>query len=987
MDDKEKTNSCHIAELDELRKQNKQLHNFIDNSKDVLYRMSLPDGKYEFVNPASLEIFGYSPEEFYKTSLLIKKIIHPDWHDYFQKQWQMLLNGDIPLSYEYQIIHKSGEIKWVYQRNALVCDPNGKPIAIEGIVTDITERKKVEEALRVSESRLLEAQQMAHLGYWYWDVKTGNVEWSEEVYKIFHLDPSNFTPQIDSILAMSPWPEDHERDKELIQKAIDNREKGSYEQKFFFPDGNIGYYFSTFQGIYNDYGDLVAIKGTVQDITKRKRTEEAMEKRIIALTRPLDDTQTIFFEDLFNLNDIQRLQDEFSSATCVASIITHPDGTPITKPSNFCRLCIDIIRQTDKGRRNCYKSDAVLGRYNPDGPIIQHCMSGGLWDAGAAISVGGKHIANWLIGQVRNESQTEEKMRKYAREIGADEDSVIEAFREVPAMSREQFGLVAQALFTLANQLSTSAYQNVQQARFIIEHKQIVKALSESEARFRDLVEMLPEAVFETDSNLDLTFANQRAFELFGYSKEDMERGLNGLNMLVPEERGRARENMMKRFKREDSGTVEYNALKKDGTVFPILFHANIFSKGNEVLGFRGIIVDITDRKRVEKEKNRLEEQYRQVQKVESIGRLAGGVAHDLNNLLTPILGYGEMLLSDLSSDEVRKEPVEEILRAGLRAKDLVSQLLAFSRKQTLEYKTLDMNKIIKGIEKLLRRTIREDIEIAIIPAHKPQTIRADLGQIEQVIMNLAVNAQDAMPGGGKLTIETAQVKLDDNYIEDHFGTEAGDYVMLAISDTGCGMDEEIRKQIFEPFFSTKGEYGTGLGLATVYGIVKQHGGNIFVYSELDKGTTFKVYLPISEKDTPDRITRKEPAGILHGSETILLAEDNEHVRRLTGTILRRHGYTVLEAEDGAKALEILDAHSGSVNMLLTDVVMPEMNGGELYAQAVKLEPELKVLYMSGYTDNVIAHHGILDEGIQFIQKPFSIQALTAKIREVLDNK
>ena len=637
--------------------------------------------------------------------------------------------------------------------------PEREPIAIEGIVTDITERKKVEEALRVSESRLLEAQQMAHLGYWYFDIKTGDVEWSDEVYNIFHLNPEEFTPQIDSILALSPWPEDHERDKEIIQRSIESHEQGSYEQKFLLPDGSRGYYFSTFQGIYDHDGDLIAIKGTVQDITERKRTEEALRESKIRYSKTLDsmmegcqiigyDWRYIYLNDTVAIHG-RKKKEEMLGRTMME---VYP-GIEQTK-------IFDVLRQCMEER----KPDRVDNEFiYPDG-------------------------------------------------------------------SKQWFDLSIQptpeGLFVLSIDIT--------------ERKEVEEALRNSEARFRDLVEMLPEAVFETDSNLDLTFANQRAFELFGYSKEDLERGLNGLEMLAPEERGRARENMMKRIKRENSGTVEYMALKKDGTVFPILFHANIFSKGNEVLGFRGIIVDITDRKRVEKEKDHLEEQYRQAQKVESIGRLAGGVAHDLNNLLTPILGYGEMLLSDLGSDEVRKEPVGEILRAGLRAKDLVSQLLAFSRKQTLEYKTLDMNKIVRGIEKLLRRTIREDIEIAIIPAHKPQTIRADLGQIEQVIMNLAVNAQDAMPGGGKLTIETAQVKLDDNYIEDHFGTEAGDYVMLAISDTGCGMDEEIRKQIFEPFFSTKGEYGTGLGLATVYGIVKQHGGNIFVYSELNKEQRLK---------------------------------------------------------------------------------------------------------------------------------------------------
>ena len=905
MDDNKKTKTRLITELEELRNQNTQLRNFIDNSKDVLYRMSLPDGKYDYINPAAKDVLGYSPEEFYSNPLLIKKIIHPEWHNYFEQQRSLLLAGYMPPVYEYEIIHKSGEIRWMNQRNVLVFDDRGKPVAIEGIVTDITEFKKTEESLRISESRLLEAQKMAHLGHWYWDIKTGDVEWSDEVYNIFQLDPAEFTPQIDSIQAMSPWPEEHQRDKELIQRAIESHEQGSYEQKFLYPDGNIGYYFSTFQGIYDDDGNLYAITGTVQNITDRKRAEEALRE-----------SQKRFSETLDSMMEgCQIIGYDWRYIYVNNAVALHGHTTKEALIGKTMMEVFPGIEQTE-----------LFG-------ILRECME-------------------------------KRSTQRFDNEF------------QFPDGSSQWFELSIQpspeGLFILSIDIT--------------ERKKAEEALRNSEARFRDLVDMLPEAVFETDKKLMLTFANQRALELFGYSKEEMEQGLYGLDMLTPEDRDRARENMEKRFAGTYDGPVEYMAVKKDKTIFPILFHANLIKKGKKILGFRGIIVDITEQKRVEMEKDRLEEQYRQAQKVESIGRLAGGVAHDLNNLLTPILGYGEMMLSDLDSDDVCKEPVEEILRAGLRAKDLVSQLLAFSRKQTLEYKTLDVKKIISGIEKLLRRTIREDVEITVIPSSEPLTIRADIGQIEQVIMNLAVNAQDAMPEGGRLTIETARIKLDDSYVENHFDSETGDYAMLALSDTGCGMDEEIRKQIFEPFFSTKGELGTGLGLATVYGIIKQHEGNIFVYSEPGEGTTFKVYLPLYEKEHTEKSIRKEHVENLRGSETILLAEDNEHVRRLTGTILRRHGYTVLEAENGERALSILDGYSGTVNLLLSDVVMPGMNGSELFAQAVKKVPDLKVLYMSGYTDDVIAHHGILDEGIQFIQKPFSLQALTSKVREALDN-
>jgi two-component system cell cycle sensor histidine kinase/response regulator CckA len=433
---------------------------------------------------------------------------------------------------------------------------------------------------------------------------------------------------------------------------------------------------------------------------------------------------------------------------------------------------------------------------------------------------------------------------------------------------------------------------------------------------------------------------------------------------------------------------VRFRFRRKGGEWMWIQAKGNIVARKRDGTPLRviGTHLDVTEQLRLQKEKADLEEQYHQAQKVESIGRLAGGVAHDLNNLLFPVLGYSEILLEEFSSDDPRREPVEEIHRAGIRARDLVRQLLAFGRKQALEYKPVDMNQVVAGFEKFLRRTIREDIDIKIYPSPETQAIMADVGQIEQVLMNLAVNAADAMPAGGDLTIESATVELDEDYALTHQGVEPGRYVRLAVSDTGGGMDEESCSRIFEPFYSTKGEKGTGLGLATVYGIVKQHGGHIWYYTELGRGTTFKVYLPVTEESPVEESVGGNPAVSLEGTETILLAEDNEQVRKLAETLLKRQGYTLLVAEDGTKALGMLTSHHGQVHLLVTDVVMPGMNGKELFARAAGKHPDLKVLYMSGYTDNVIAHRGVLEDGIAFIQKPFTAHALAIKVREILEN-
>ncbi len=420
---------------------------------------------------------------------------------------------------------------------------------------------------------------------------------------------------------------------------------------------------------------------------------------------------------------------------------------------------------------------------------------------------------------------------------------------------------------------------------------------------------------------------------------------------------------------------------KKDGTLF------SEDSTISPVFDDHGSIINYVAVKRDVSDQLHMEEQFNQAQKVESIGRLAGGVAHDLNNLLTPILGYGEIMLDSFNADDNRKADMEIILHSGMRARDLVRQLLAFSRKQTLEYKLLSLNQILENFSSLLRRTIREDINLNISLSPETGNIKADVGQIEQVILNLTVNAADSMPDGGRMTIETSPVQLDEEYATRHHGVIPGLYHMLAVSDTGSGMGDDIRERIFEPFFSTKGEMGTGLGLATVYGIVKQHGGNIWVYSEMGKGSTFKVFLPSSDESPSLEVVQSTTTVPRKCTETILLAEDNEGVRELARTILTRMGYHVLVANHGTDALATQTAHDGPVDLLLTDVVMPEMNGKQLYELALNHNPQLKVLFMSGYTDNVIAHQGALDEGTNFIQKPFTIDALAAKVQEVLEKK
>jgi PAS domain S-box-containing protein len=683
-------------------------------------------------------------------------------------------------------------------------------------------------------------------------------------------------------------------------------------------------------------------------------------------------------------NDVshrERAQEALAERTRVAELGAEI-GAALTKGSTLSEMlngcCEALVRNLDAAFARIWtlnelqqtlELQASAGLYTHlDGPHSRVAV--GQYKIGLIASERRPHVTNTVIGDPRVGDQ------EWAKREG------MVAFAGYPLLVQGQVvGVVAMfarhpwtpfvsdALATVADSLAVA-----------IERKRAEQALRTSEQRARTLFETLHLIVLGLDVYGIVNYVNPFLLELTGFTADELIGSSWFDRVLPPAERQGGHAAFLQQLESNAHAHYQNTIVTKSGKERTIAWSNTVLHDASgHPTGTLSIGEDTTERAL-------LEQQLRQGQKMEAIGRLAGGIAHDFNNLLTAIFGYSDLLAEELPADSPGREDLQEIKTAATRAAALTRQLLAFSRQQVLQPVVLNVNDVIENLESMLRRVLGEDVELETHLSADIGNAKADPGQLEQVIMNLAVNARDAMPTGGKLTIETTNVSLSGDYAESHRPVASGEYIMLAVSDTGIGMDETVKTRLFEPFFTTKGAgTGTGLGLATVYGIVKQSGGYIWVYSELGHGATFKVYLPRVRAPLEEAKKEVPTTGTLEGTETILLAEDEDLLRPLARALLTKLGYRVLEANNAAAALEVARTHPGEIHLLISDVVMPGQSGLQLARQLAPTRPGMKVLFMSGYTDEAIVRHGLLDPGTNFLQKPFTPAMLTRKVREVLD--
>ena len=866
--------------------------------------------------------------------------------------------------------------------------------------TEITERKRMETSLRESEARLTEAQRIGKIGNWEWNVPEDTLWWSAETYRIFAINPQEFGAAFESFINVV-HPDDRERVQTAVRDALQN-DSGTWriDYRISLADGGVRFVHEEAETVFDQDGRPLKRLGIVQDITERKRAEE---ERLAHLR---------FFEGMDRINravqGASNLEEVMHDVLTTVYSIFNCDQLFLLYPCNPSAPTFRVVAEVCKPEYPGYS------RLNTEIPVnpVQAEMFGRILNSEIPVV-----LMDPAVQWVRSENP-----------ILDDRDLVIPQSTLVMALSPKtgdswMFGL---------HQCSAPRVWTPEEERFFQEIGRrlgdalttllMCRNLQESERRYRMVFENSPVSIWEEDfsgvktllddlkktgivdieayliQNPDtvrhcaelvrIVEVNKAALDLHAAgNKEELLRGLAAT--FTPESFDAFRQELVCVWMKETEVTIDTCVKTLAGEHRDVTVYFSVCPGYEETLNKVLVsLVDITGRKEAEREREKLQEQFIQAQKMESVGRLAGGVAHDFNNKLGVIMGYTDMALSKMDEAEPLFKYLMEIRKATESSANLTRQLLAFARKQTISPVALDLNQTVESMLKMLRRLIGEDISLIWMPGVELWPVNMDPTQIDQILANLCVNARDAIAGVGKVTIQTLNIAFDERYCAVHADAAPGEYVQLAVSDSGCGMDSETLSRLFEPFFTTKGlGKGTGLGLATVYGIVRQNNGFINVYSEPGYGATFRIYLP-RHAVSPEQIREEcSVTPTARGQETILVVEDDAAILTLVKIVLESLGYLVLVASTPGEALRLAQEHSGEICLLLTDVIMPEMTGRDLANQLSLLYPTLRLLFMSGYTGNIIAHHGVLDENVNFIQKPFTSQGLATKVREILDRE
>jgi PAS domain S-box-containing protein len=916
---------------EKLRESEERYKNFVEKSFAGVYVVQ--DGLFAFLNNNATSFAGYTPEELIGRQSDI--LVHPEDRRKIREKAKKMLSGEDLSPYQFRIVTKDAQIRWIMETVTSI--QYGGRRAILGNSMDITDRKRAEEALRFTQFAI--------------DKTIDQAFWMTEDSRLFYVNEAacrTLGYSREELLKMSipdigpTFPPDV-----FAQHWRDLQENGSamFESFHRTKDGRV--YPVEIRANYVVFDGKEYNCAFATDITQRKRTEEALEKRILALTQPLDDVENIAFEDLFSLTELQRLQDLFADVWGVAALITRPDGTPITQPSNFTYFCSEFIRKSEKGFRNCQISDATLGRHNPSGPIIHACLSAGLWGAGASITVGGRHMASWLIGQVRNEAQSEEQMIEYAHMIGADEAAFREAFLKVPIMPQKTFEQIAHSLFALANQLSTTAYQNIQQARFIAERKQAEESLRENEEKFRRITENISDLVCEVDAHAKYQYVSPSYQWVLGYSPQDLI-GDSLFDRVHPEDRERVIAVFMEGVRTAKDQTVEFRYQHADGK------YVWLRSSGHSLFGvpeeFFGAIInssDITERKRAEETLKKVldsleytvqertaelasaKERAEAANKAKSI--FLAHMSHELRTPMNAILGYSHLMQREPLLPPRQRKYLETINRSGEHLLALINDILEISRIEArrviLESLTFDLHALLHDLESMF--WIRADdrkLQFDVTGIDKlPRYAVTDANKLRQILINLLGNAVKYTEEGGIDMCLAVEDKTPDKM-----------RLVVEVRDTGVGIAEEEREKVFQYFEQTasdrKSKSGTGLGLAISREYARMMGGDITVASRLGEGSTFRLEIDIQEgrdTDIKETVPRRRVIGLKPGQSIprALVAEDREESRYLLWKLLELAGFEVREAADGREAIKVFE--EWQPDFIWMDVRMPLMDGLE----------------------------------------------------------